>query len=90
MGEGSSVESYLREVSKEEDEESDEGTARVGKGWWRLKMVTREGERGGIFRAGGEPSGVSSLKSLDLQLTKVEDSSLTSTIQFTHFPTSPG
>ncbi|EHL02597.1 hypothetical protein M7I_1391 [Glarea lozoyensis 74030] len=58
MGEGSSVDSEeLKERNIEvEDEEDDIETARVGKAWWRLKMVATDSEKGGVFKVGGEPS----------------------------------
>lgn len=47
------------EEDSEEEGDDSEDTARVGKGWWRLKMVG-DGEEGGeVFRVGREPSGVS-------------------------------
>jgi hypothetical protein len=72
MGEGSSVESGDEEDNgNEEDEgEGDSETARVGKAWWRLKMITGEGEKGGIFKVGGEPSDVSILNYHCMRMTK--------------------
>lgn len=49
----------VEEEESEEEGDDSEDTARVGKGWWRLKMVG-DGEEGGeVFRVGREPSGVS-------------------------------
>lgn len=47
------------EEDSEEEGYDSEDTARVGKGWWRLKMVG-DGEEGEeVFRVGREPSAVS-------------------------------
>ncbi|CAG8983565.1 hypothetical protein HYALB_00009885 [Hymenoscyphus albidus] len=45
------------EGESEDEFEDGEETARVGKGWWRLKMVAEGGEcEDGIFRTGKDPT----------------------------------
>ncbi|KAG9236658.1 hypothetical protein BJ875DRAFT_371589 [Amylocarpus encephaloides] len=61
MGDGGTED----DSDEEEDEDEEDGeTARVGKGWWKLKMVASDAGRdkgrgdptGGVFRVGGGPS----------------------------------
>jgi hypothetical protein len=65
MGEGSSVDDEDAHNDDNEDDEelTDAEMARVGKAWWRLKMVNEEGEKGGIHKVGRAPSDVSTASS---------------------------
>jgi hypothetical protein len=91
MGEGSSVEDDdERDNFIEDDEElNDSETARVGKAWWRLKMVNGEGEKGGVHKVGGEPSDVSTSSNRACKSLTLE-SSLISTIHSIHYQISYG
>jgi hypothetical protein len=88
MGEGSSVDSEEsnEEDIEVEDEEDDTETARVGKAWWKLKMVATDSEKGGVFKVGGEPSNVSVMISHSCNYLLCFSSS-TNIIQYTHFLT---